>query len=112
MEGKEKKTAVLGHYLFFPKSRDENQIVLLAYEMQMCDFFDSCCASWTSSSDFDILIIVSRWQYIPCNLFRSLDGSLALRIFHNITHERTTQQDRRLVQVVVFVAQCSHTAGF
>jgi hypothetical protein len=62
--------------------------------------------------DFDIFIIVSRWQYVPCNLFPSLNLRLTLRIFHNITHERTAQQDRWLVQVVVFVAQRSYAAGF
>lgn len=44
----------------------------------------------------------------PSNLHRRLP----LRIFHHITHERASQQDCRLLQTVMLVAQRSHSASF
>lgn len=44
---------------------------------------------------------------LPTNLNRRLP----LRVLHHVTHERASQQNRRLIQTVMLVAKRAHSAG-
>ena len=57
-----------------------------------------------------LLLHIESSSYI-CDSLRHLHRRLPLRILNNIAHESSTQQYRRLVQVVVLVAQRSHAAS-
>jgi hypothetical protein len=65
---------------------------------------DPCFASCVSATNSILLVNTLR-------SLRDLHRRLPLRILNHITHECTTQQNRRLVQIVVLVAQRSHTTG-
>ena len=48
----------------------------------------------------------------PSHLSSNLHRRLSLCILHNITHKRASQQNRRFIQIVMLVAQCSHSTSF
>ena len=62
--------------------------------------------AWCLVATISFLLVNARHS------LRDLHRRLPLRILNNVTHERSTQQNRRLVQIVVLVAQRSHTTGF
>jgi hypothetical protein len=56
------------------------------------------------SSEQQSSTIKSTYLLLPLRVFDSL--------LNNITHERATQQDRRLVQIMMLIAQRSHSSSF